>query len=139
MVALGFNANQVATGLALTIFGVGLSSFVGASWVGKPLAGFEPIAIPLLSKIPVIGRMLFAQDLLVYLSFALFALLPWWPAAEKPHRPDHPGRRRKPNAASAMGLPVLRVRTLAVMFGGAMAGLPAATCRWRTRRCGRKT
>src|SRR3546814_1462739 len=41
MVALGFNANQVATGLALTIFGVGMSSFVGASWVGKPLAGFE--------------------------------------------------------------------------------------------------
>ncbi len=77
MVALGFNANQVATGLALTIFGVGLSSFVGASWVGKPLAGFEPIAIPLLSEIPVIGRMLFAQDLLVYLSFALFALVAW--------------------------------------------------------------
>ena len=77
MVALGFNANQVATGLALTIFGVGLSSFVGASWVGKPLAGFEPVAIPLLSEIPVIGRMLFAQDLLVYLSFALFALVAW--------------------------------------------------------------
>jgi general nucleoside transport system permease protein len=110
MVALGFNANQVATGLALTIFGVGLSSFVGASWVGKPLAGFEPIAIPLLSEIPVIGRMLFAQDLLVYLSFALFALVAWVLLKSR-------------IGASAMGLPVLRVRTLAVMFGGAMAGL----------------
>lgn len=75
LVALVFNANQVATGLALTIFGVGLSSFVGAAWVGKPLSGFEPVAIPLLSDIPLIGRMLFAQDLLVYLSFALFALV----------------------------------------------------------------
>src|SRR3990167_7579209 len=77
IVALSFNANQVATGLALTIFGVGLSTFVGAAWVGKPLAGFEPIAIPLLSEIPLIGRMLFAQDILVYLSFALFALVAW--------------------------------------------------------------
>ncbi len=76
-VALGLAANQVATGLALTIFGVGLSSFVGAAWVGKPLAGFEPIAIPLLGDLPLIGRMLFGQDLLVYLSFALFALVAW--------------------------------------------------------------
>lgn len=122
MVALGFNANQVATGLALTIFGVGLSSFVGASWVGKPLAGFEPIAIPLLSEITVIGRMLFAQDLLVYLSFALFALVAWVLLKSRIGLIIQ-AVGENPNAASAMGLPVLRVRTLAVMFGGAMAGL----------------
>jgi simple sugar transport system permease protein len=75
-VALGLNANQVACGLALTIFGVGLSSFVGAAWVGKPLQGFAPLAIPLLAGLPLVGRMLFAQDLLVYLSFALFAWSP---------------------------------------------------------------
>ena len=50
LVALVFNANQVATGLALTIVGVGLSSFVGAAWVGKPLAGFEPLALPRTSR-----------------------------------------------------------------------------------------
>lgn len=122
MVALGFNANQVATGLALTIFGVGLSSFVGASWVGKPLAGFEPIAIPLLSEIPVIGRMLFAQDLLVYLSFGLFALVAWVLLKSRIGLIIQ-AVGENPNAASAMGLPVLRVRTLAVMFGGGMAGL----------------
>lgn len=121
-VALGFNANQVATGLALTIFGVGLSTFVGAAWVGKPLAGFEPIAIPLLSEIPLIGRMLFAQDILVYLSFSLFALVAWVLLKSRIGLIIQ-AVGENPDAASAMGLPVLRVRTLAVLFGGAMAGL----------------
>lgn len=121
-VALGFNANQVATGLALTIFGVGLSTFVGAAWVGKPLAGFEPIAIPLLSEIPLIGRMLFAQDILVYLSFALFGLVAWVLLKSRIGLIIQ-AVGENPEAASAMGLPVLRVRTLAVLFGGAMAGL----------------
>ena len=121
-VALGFNANQVATGLALTIFGVGLSTFVGAAWVGKPLAGFEPIAIPLLSEIPLIGRMLFDQDVLVYLSFALFGLVDWVILKSRIGLIIQ-AVGENPDAASAMGLPVLRVRTLAVLFGGAMAGL----------------
>ncbi|WP_415754593.1 ABC transporter permease [Pseudomonas leptonychotis] len=121
-VALGFNANQVATGLALTIFGVGLSTFVGAAWVGKPLAGFEPIAIPLLSDIPLIGRMLFDQDVLVYLSFALFGLVAWVLLKSRIGLIIQ-AVGENPDAASAMGLPVLRVRTLAVLFGGAMAGL----------------
>ncbi|MAB97621.1 MAG: ABC transporter permease [Pseudomonadaceae bacterium] len=122
IVALGFNANQVATGLALTIFGVGLSTFAGAAWVGKPLTGFEPIALPYLSDIPLIGRMLFAQDLLVYLSFALFALVAWVMLKTRIGLIIQ-AVGENPDAASAMGLPVLRVRTLAVMFGGAMAGL----------------
>jgi ABC-type uncharacterized transport system permease subunit len=121
-VALGFNANQVATGLALTIFGVGLSTFVGGAWVGKPLAGFEPIAIPLLSEIPLIGRMLFAQDILVYLSFVLFGLVAWVLLKSRIGLIIQ-AVGENPDAASAMGLPVLRVRTLAVLFGGAMAGL----------------
>lgn len=122
VVALGFNANQVATGLALTIFGVGLSSFVGAGWVGKPLAGLEPINLPLLSEIPLIGRMLFGQDVLVYLSFALFVLVTWALLKSRVGLIIQ-AVGENPNAASAMGLPVLRVRVLALLFGGAMAGL----------------
>ncbi|WP_339516367.1 ABC transporter permease [Pseudomonas sp. RL_15y_Pfl2_60] len=124
-VALGFNANQVATGLALTIFGVGLSTFVGAAWVGKPLTGFEPVIIPFLSDIPLIGRMLFAQDLLIYLSFVLFALVAWVMLKTRVGLIIQ-AVGENPDAASAMGLPVLRVRTLAVLFGGAMAGLAGA-------------
>lgn len=138
LVALVFNANQVATGLALTIFGVGLSTFIGAAWVGKPLSGFEPLAIPYLSGIPLIGRMLFAQDLLVYLSFALFALVAWVIIKSRVGLIIQ-AVGENPDAASAMGLPVLTVRTLAVLFGGAMAGLAGRICRWRTRRCGPKT
>jgi simple sugar transport system permease protein len=125
LVALSFNANQVATGLALTIFGVGLSTFVGAAWVGKPLAGFEPLAIPLLSGLPLVGRALFGQDALVYLSFVLFAAIAWVILKSRVGLIVQ-AVGENPDAASAMGLPVLRVRTLAVLFGGAMAGLAGA-------------
>ena len=125
MVALVFNANQVATGLALTIFGVGLSTFVGAAWVGKPLTGFEPLAIPGLNHLPILGRMLFEQDALVYVSFGLFALIAWVLLKSRIGLIIQ-AVGENPDAASAMGLPVLRVRTLAVMFGGAMAGLAGA-------------
>ncbi|WMR30902.1 ABC transporter permease [Metapseudomonas otitidis] len=125
LVALGCNANQVATGLALTIFGIGLSSFVGAAWVGKPLAGFEPVAIPLLSALPMLGKVLFSQDLMVYLSFALFALIAWALLKSRIGLVLQ-AVGENPDAASAMGLPVLRVRTLAVLFGGAMAGMAGA-------------
>lgn len=125
LVALGCNANQVATGLALTIFGIGLSSFVGAAWVGKPLAGFEPVAIPLLGALPVLGKVLFNQDLMVYLSFALFALIAWALLKSRIGLVLQ-AVGENPDAASAMGLPVLRVRTLAVLFGGAMAGMAGA-------------
>ncbi|WP_432695274.1 ABC transporter permease [Marinobacterium sp. YM272] len=121
-IALGLNANQVATGLALTIFGTGLSAFIGSDFVGKPIDGLEPIAVPLLSQLPLLGKMLFTQDLVVYLSFFLFAAVYWF------FRSSRPGLVVKavgenPHAANAIGLPVMRTRYLAVMFGGAMAGL----------------
>lgn len=125
LVALGCQANQVATGLALTIFGIGLSAFVGAAWVGKPLTGFEPVAIPLLSDIPLLGHMLFNQDVLVYLSFALFALIAWVLLKSRLGLIIQ-AVGENPDAASAMGLPVMHVRTLAVLFGGAMAGMAGA-------------
>ncbi|TBU75599.1 ABC transporter permease [Phytopseudomonas daroniae] len=125
LVALGCQANQVATGLALTIFGIGLSAFIGSAWVGKPLSGFEPVAIPLLSDIPLIGHMLFKQDVLVYLSLALFALVAWVLMKSRLGLIIQ-AVGENPDAASAMGLPVLRVRTLAVLFGGAMAGMAGA-------------
>ncbi len=122
VIALGLSANQVATGLALTIFGTGLSAFIGSDFVGKPIDGLNAIAIPVLSDIPVIGKMLFAQDLIVYISFGLFAAVYWF------FRSSRTGLIVKavgenPDAANAIGLPVMRTRYLAVAFGGAMAGL----------------
>lgn len=125
VLVLHLGANQVATGLALTIFGTGLSAFIGSGVVGQTIQGFPPIAIPLLSDIPYLGRILFTHDILVYFSFAMTFVLIFVvnktriglvlkAVGENPH------------AANAIGIKVLRVRYLAVMFGGVMAGVSGA-------------
>ncbi|TYL48089.1 ABC transporter permease [Marinomonas sp. IMCC 4694] len=125
VLVLQLGANQVATGLALTIFGTGLSAFIGSGVVGETIQGFQPIAIPLLSDIPFIGRVLFQHDILVYLSFVMTFVLMFVinktrsglilkAVGENPH------------AANAIGIKVLRVRYLAIMFGGGMAGISGA-------------
>jgi general nucleoside transport system permease protein len=122
---LHLGANQVATGLALTIFGTGLSAFVGSGVVGQTVQGFQPIVIPLLSDIPFIGHILFTHDLLVYLSFALAALVSYV-ATKTRIGLVIKAVGENPHAANAIGIKVLRVRYCAVMFGGAMAGLSGA-------------
>lgn len=122
VLVLHLGANQVATGLALTIFGTGLSAFIGSDFVGHTVQGFQPIAIPLLSKIPYLGEILFNHDILVYLSFVLAVIIAY--VANK----TRVGLVLKavgenPHAANAIGIKVLRVRYLAIMFGGAMTGL----------------
>lgn len=123
--ALSLAANQAACGLALTIFGIGLSAFIGQHYVSYSLPGLKPLSIPLLSDIPVIGPVLFHQDAVVYLSLAAFALVAWTLAKTRL------GLLLKavgesPEAAHAIGYPVLAIRYGAVLFGGAMAGLGGA-------------
>ncbi|MEI8631098.1 hypothetical protein P4S72_01140 [Vibrio sp. PP-XX7] len=74
VLALSLNTNQVATGLALTIFGTGLSAFLGSTLVGNTITGFSAIRIPVLSDIPMLGPILFNQDILVYFSFSWLPL-----------------------------------------------------------------
>ncbi len=71
-------SNQVATGLALTIFGLGLAALWGQGYSGEATAPLAKIHIFLLSEIPVIGPLLFAHDPLVYLAFALVAGVAWF-------------------------------------------------------------
>ena len=125
LVALNLRANQVATGLALTIIGTGLSAWIGGDYVGRALTGIQPMVIPWLSDIPVIGKALFTQDPLVYVSLILTVLV--WCF----FRFTHAGLTtlavgENPHSATAVGLPVMQVRYLAVLFGGAMAGLGGA-------------
>lgn len=122
---LGLAANQVAAGLALAIFGLGLSGVVGASFVGQPRAGIGKIEIPLLSDIPFLGPVLFAQDPFVTASFALVAGVAWFLTRT---RAGLVLRACGENAAAAhaLGYPVLRIRFLAILFGGACAGLAGA-------------
>ena len=114
--------NQVATGLALTIFAAGLSAFLGAGYVGQAIEGIQQISIPFLSDIPVIGKVLFSHDPLVYLTWIIFGLIYW---VFKSTRLGLIIRSvgENPEAANAIGINVSRVRYMTVLFGGAMAGL----------------
>lgn len=123
--SLSLNTSQVATGLALTIFGTGLSSFLGSGLVGSTISGFTPIAIPMLSDIPFIGALLFNQDILVYLSFVIAATT-WWVVNKTRVGLTIRAVGENPHSANALGIKVIKVRYLAILFGGAMAGLSGA-------------
>ena len=118
-------ANQVASGLALTLFGLGLSSLLGQGYVGLKPPSTPKLDIPLLSDIPFFGTVLFSHDAIVYLGIALVAAV--W-AALKYTRVGLVLRAVGENhdAAHALGYKVVRIRILAIMFGGACAGLGGA-------------
>ena len=123
--ALGLATNQVATGLALTIFGTGLSGLMGAKLVGNAIDGLPSLAVPMLSDLPVVGRLLFSHDIMAYLAVVMVALVAWF---LKRTRAGLVLRAVGDNhdSAHALGYPVLGVRLLAVLFGGMMAGLGGA-------------
>jgi general nucleoside transport system permease protein len=125
MMTLGLAVNQVASGLALTILGIGLSGLIGAGFVGERIVPAPHLHIPGLTDIPLIGRILFGEDAFIYLSLALVIAV-WWFLYRT--RPGLVLRACGDNhvSAHALGYPVLRIRTLAVMFGGACAGLAGA-------------
>jgi general nucleoside transport system permease protein len=122
---LGLAVNQVAAGLALTIFGIGLSGRIGARFVGERIEAAPHLDIPFLTDIPVIGKILFGEDAFVYASIALVIDI-WWFLYRT--RAGLVLRAIGDNHASAhaLGYPVLEIRTLAVLFGGACAGLGGA-------------
>lgn len=125
LLALTLRASQVPSGLALTLFGIGLSAFVGVSARDRPLPGVAPVTIPGLSDIPVIGPLLFGHDPMVYLSLALFVAVAWFLARTRAGLVLR-AVGENPEAANALGYPVVAIRYLAVLFGGALAGLGGA-------------
>lgn len=122
LLVIHLRANQIAAGLAMNIFALGFSAFLGTSYIGKPMQGIPALKIPLLSEIPVVGAVFFQQDFLVYWSIALTITASWF---LKKTRLGLILRSvgESPEAAVQLGLPVLKVRYFAVLFGGAMAGL----------------
>ena len=118
-------SNQVATGLALTIFGIGLSALVGSGFVGVPTMRLPRLNVPGLTDLPVVGPLLFSHDFLIYLSIAMTVAVAWFlnrtragmvlRAVGESH-----------DAAHSIGYPVVRIRYLAILFGGIMSGLGGA-------------
>lgn len=124
-VTLTLAANQVASGLSLTIFGIGVSGMIGNSYVGIPGIDLPPIAIPGLADLPVVGPLLFNHSLIFYISILLVIGVYWFLFKSRA------GLQLRSigdnhDSAHAQGMPVIRVRYLAVMFGGACAGLGGA-------------
>ena len=115
-------ANQVATGLALTIFGLGLSALWGQGYSGESTVPLAKIHIPLLSDIPIIGPLLFSHDPLVYLSIILVAGVAWFLAKTRAGLILRAVGENH-DAAHAIGYNVVGVRMLALLFGGACAGI----------------
>jgi simple sugar transport system permease protein len=125
-VSVTLRANQVVSGLALTMLGLGVSGLFGRPFIGRPLPQkLTTLAIPGLAEIPVVGRILFSQDPLFYLAVVLGILL-WillsrtrWGIAIR-------SVGENPAAAEVQGISVARIRYLCVLLGGALAGMAGA-------------
>jgi general nucleoside transport system permease protein len=123
--ALTLVTNQVATGLALTLLGLGLSGLIGEAFVGQAGIKLPSLYVPGLTDLPLVGKLLFGADPIFYLSILLTIGVIWFlfktragltlRAVGDSH-----------SSAHALGIRVIAIRYLAVMFGGACAGLAGA-------------
>lgn len=126
LLTVTLRANQVVSGLALTLFGTGLSAFLGQPLVGEPPAGsFTRFSIPVLGDIPVLGPILFRQDLLTYCTYLLVPLL-WFLIFRTRPGLNLRAVGESPATTDAMGLSVVGLRYLYVFAGGVLAGLGGA-------------
>lgn len=123
--AIGLVANQYAAGLALTLFGGGLSAFIGIGYVGQPLAAAPAPVLSGLAELPFIGPALFRLHPVAWFAVALAAAVGWFLARTRAGLALR-AIGEAPEAAHAIGLPVRRARLAAVAFGGACCGLAGA-------------
>lgn len=124
VLVLGLNSNQVATGLALTIFGTGLSSLLGLSFTGRIIAPFTSVFPDALAKDPV-WKLIFGHSPIVYFALIMVPLVAWFLKSTRSGlilravgENDH--------SAHSIGYSVVSVRYAAIAFGGAMAGIGGA-------------
>ena len=122
VMTLSLATNQVATGLSLTLLGLGLSGMMGTSFVGQPGERLPNLDIPVLTDIPVVGRLLFGQDPIFYISIALTAAVMWFLFKTRTGLTLR-SIGDSHTSAHALGIKVIRYRYLSVIFGGACAGL----------------
>lgn len=125
VLTLGLLTNQLATGLAVALFGAGLSAFIGRPLQGVTLPARGADGIPLLDRIPVLGPALFASHWLTYAAIVLAAAVAWFLFRTRGGLILR-GVGESPESAHALGLPVRRIRLAALAFGGACAGLAGA-------------
>ncbi|MEM8978769.1 MAG: ABC transporter permease [Pseudomonadota bacterium] len=120
-----FLSNQVATGLALTLFGLGFSSMIGQGYVGIVPPDVPDVPFGALAEIPVLGPIFFSHDAMLYIGLMLVVLV-WWVLRATRLGLVLRAVGENHDAAHALGYPVLLVRFGAIAFGGALAGLGGA-------------
>ncbi len=125
LLVIWLGTNQYATGLALSLFGVGFSAFAGIGYVQEKLPERMQHAIPLLADIPLLGQALFRQHPLVYVAMALCVGLIWLLDRTRTGLVLR-AVGESPESAHALGYPVRRIRLAAVVGGGALCGLAGA-------------
>lgn len=118
-------ANQVASGLALTLFGLGLSALLGQNYADARPPSFPKLDIPVLTDLPVLGPILFNHDGMVYIGLLLIAAI-WYFLNKTRAGLVLRAVGENHEAAHALGYNVIRIRILAILFGGACAGLAGA-------------
>ncbi|HSI47602.1 MAG TPA: ABC transporter permease [Ideonella sp.] len=125
LLVIWLNTNQVATGLALSLFGGGFSAFLGIRYVQEKLGEQPQFSIPVLGDLPFVGPALFRQHPMVYIAIVLTALLAWFLYRTRAGLVLR-AVGESPESAHALGYPVRRIRLAAVAVGGAMCGLAGA-------------
>ena len=118
-------ANQVASGLGLTLFGLGLSSLIGQGYQGIRPPPFPRLDIPGLSDLPVLGQIFFSHDLMVYLGLIIVTSV-WFMLKYTRAGLILRAVGENHEAAHALGYKVVRIRIMAILFGGACAGMGGA-------------
>jgi general nucleoside transport system permease protein len=125
VLSVSFRANQVVSGLALVLFATGVSGLFGRPYVGQPIAGLKPLAVPLLGDLPILGPVLFRHDAVVYASYLLAPAA--WLFLHKTWGGLHlRAVGESPETADAMGISVAATRYAATLAGGALIGLGGA-------------
>lgn len=126
VLTVGLQANQVVSGLALTIFGTGLAAFLGRNYAGQQAASqFSRLDLGPLTDLPYLGPILFNQNALAYIAMALAPAL-WFFIYRTRWGLELRATGERPEAADAMGVPVYRLRVTYIIIGGVLAGLGGA-------------
>ena len=127
VIVISFRAPQGIAGIGMQMFGVGLAGTFFRSYIGgtQSITGISSMEIPLLSKIPVIGKILFTHNPLVYFAYLLVPIS-WYVIFKTPWGLKVRAVGTNPMAADSLGINVAKVRFQSLAVGGAMAGFAGA-------------
>jgi len=125
VLCISLKADQVISGIMLTLLGIGLTTYFGRNWVGKDIDGFDQISIPLLSETPVVGQAFFNVTALDYLGLALVPVI-WYFLSRTNIGAEITAVGEDPETADTAGVSVFRIQYACVLLGGALAGAAGA-------------